>query len=151
MYITVKFRGTPYKEYIYKLASNVKLESGKWYRITVKEGTYTYENPIIIVRGFDDASASIYTENCKTIIKAVEIPEANSRKKIGIKKVIFNKEKRTTVVVWNSGDRTKVICAEGDEWDEEKALALCVLKHICGDKSYYNDYLREWISGADRH
>ena len=66
----------------------------------------------------------------------LEIPHTE----FGIEKVIFNKEKGVTVVKWKSGDVTKVHCAENDTWDEEKALALCVMKHLCHDRSYYNDY-----------
>lgn len=77
----------------------------------------------------------------------LEIPHTE----FGIEKVIFNEEKGVTVVKWKSGDVTKVHCAENDAWDEEKALALCVMKHLCHDRSYYNDYLREWIKNAERH
>jgi len=154
MIATVVFKnksGYSEKQYEYFISPKLDAKVGEEYRITV-DNEYDYEGAVVKLVSLDrvKSGSPIGRKATRTITK-LEPAHETPRKKIGIKKVIFNKEKRATVVVWNSGDRTKVVCAEDDEWDEEKALALCVLKHICGDKSYYNDYLREWIKNADRH
>lgn len=58
----------------------------------------------------------------------------NSNLESKIKKVIFNDP--ATVILWNDGTKTVVKCMEGDEFDEEKGLAMCLLKGILGDKQY---------------
>lgn len=52
-----------------------------------------------------------------------------------------------TTVVWKDGSHTVVKLAEGDEYDEEKAILYAIVKHMCGDvgcnmarylKEFYN-------------
>ena len=154
MIATIVFKnksGYSEKRYEYFISSKLDAKVGEEYRITV-DNRYDYEGAVVKLVSLDRVkSGSPIGRTATCTITRLNPVNETPRKKVGIKKVIFNKEKRTTVVVWNSGDHTKVICAEDDEWDEEKALALCVLKLICGNKSYYNDYLREWIKNADRH
>ena len=49
----------------------------------------------------------------------------------GIEKVIFDKP--ATIVYWSDGSKTVVVCQEGDIYDEEKGLAMCVAKKALGN------------------
>lgn len=59
-------------------------------------------------------------------------------KEIEIEKVIFNNP--ATIVLWNDGTKTVVKAQEGDGWDMEKGLAMCVAKRILGLKKFYKAY-----------
>lgn len=55
-----------------------------------------------------------------------------------IKKVIFNNP--ATIVMWSDGTKTVVKAQEGDGWDMEKGLAMCVAKRFIGLKDFYKAY-----------
>lgn len=57
-----------------------------------------------------------------------------------IDRIIFND--RTTIVFWKNGDKTIVTCQEGEEFDKEKAVALCIIKYIFGNIGYYNEIFK---------
>ena len=59
-------------------------------------------------------------------------------KKPEIEKVIFNNP--ATIVIWNDGTKTVVKAQEGDEWDEEKGLAMAICKKLIGLKDFYKAY-----------
>lgn len=59
-----------------------------------------------------------------------------------IKKVIFNKP--ATIVYWDDGTKTVVKCQKGDKWDKEKGLMACICKKFYGNKSKFNDVIKEW-------
>lgn len=154
MIATVVFKnksGYSEKRYEYFISPKLDAKVGEEYCITV-DNHCDYDGAVVRLVSLDrvKSGSPIGRKATRTITKLTPV-NVTPRKKISIDKVVFNKEKGVTVVKWRSGAITKLHCAEGDEWDEEKALALCVLKHICGDKSYYNDYLREWIEKAERH
>lgn len=69
--------------------------------------------------------------------------EAFNWKHLPIKKVIFNKP--ATVVIWDDGEKTVVKCGEKDEYDEEKGLAMAIVKRLCGNKGRYNEEFKKWI------
>lgn len=48
----------------------------------------------------------------------------------GIERVIFNPP--ATIVFFNDGKKVVVKCQEDDNWDEEKALAMAIVKHDYG-------------------
>ena len=133
------------KTYDYCIGSNINMSIGGVYDITA-DGDRTYSSPVKVI-SFKETSD---VKDLRTITKAICI-EGAPRAKIPVKKVVFNEKKRTTTVVWESGRVATIHCAEGDEWDEEKALALCIVKGLCQNKSYYNDYMRDWIKNAERH
>ena len=64
-------------------------------------------------------------------------------KHLPIKKVIFNKP--ATIVIWDDGEKTVVKCGEKDEYDEEKGLAMAIVKRLCGNKGRYNEEFKKWI------
>ena len=59
-----------------------------------------------------------------------------------IKCVLSNREKGVFTVKWTDGTVTMVTCQPGDEWDDEKALAMCFMKKALGNKGVFNDVMR---------
>ncbi len=59
-----------------------------------------------------------------------------------IDKVIFNKN--ATIVLWYNGEKTVVKCQEGDTFDKEKGLALCIIKYMFGNIGYYNEIFKSF-------
>lgn len=60
-----------------------------------------------------------------------------------IKKVIFNNP--ATIVLWNDGTKTVVKCQNGERFDKEKGLAMCIVKRTLGNKSNYNNIIKKYI------
>lgn len=60
-----------------------------------------------------------------------------------IERVIHNEP--ATVVLWKDGTKTVVKCHEGDEYDPEKGLLLCIAKKAYGNKGRFNDVLRKHV------
>ena len=58
-----------------------------------------------------------------------------------IERVIFNDP--ATIVCWSDGSKTVVKC-EGDKFDQEKGLAMAIVKRILGNKGNYYDLFREY-------
>ena len=56
-----------------------------------------------------------------------------------IRSVLSNRKKNAFSVVWMDGTTTVVHCQDGDEWDDEKALAMCFTKKALGNKGNFND------------
>lgn len=54
-----------------------------------------------------------------------------------VKKVYFNKTNNTTCVIWSDGIKTILSLCEGDNWDEEKVLALAYMKRACGNNGSF--------------
>lgn len=59
-----------------------------------------------------------------------------------IQDVIYNPP--ATIVKWKDGTKTVVKCNEGDEYDWEKGLALCVMKKIYGNTGKYNNIFKKY-------
>ena len=64
-------------------------------------------------------------------------------RKEDIKKVIFNDP--ATIVYWKDGTKTVVKCQEGDTYDKEKGLAMCVAKKFFGNKGNFNKVFNKFI------
>lgn len=62
---------------------------------------------------------------------------------INIKKVIFNDP--ATIVLWDDGTKTIVKCQDGEKYDKEKGLALCISKKVLGNKGNYNEVFKKYI------
>lgn len=142
MYYAVKFRGTD-REYFYR--TEKPLNIGTEYEIEC--GDTHYSNPITVVRQLTTKEAKAKENYLKAplrLITSYKIVKAPARPNDRIKKVIFNREKRTTCVLWDDGKKTVVKCAEEDVWDEEKALALCYMKRVLGNRGSFNETLRKW-------
>jgi hypothetical protein len=60
-----------------------------------------------------------------------------------IKCVLSNREKGIFTVKWTDGTVTMVTCQPSDDWDDEKALAMCFMKKALGNKGAFNDVMRD--------
>lgn len=87
----------------------------------------------------------------KLVLTSNPIPFTDCRKsrfdKTEIKDVIFNNP--ATIVKWSDGTKTVVKCQECDTYNPEIGLAMCIIKHMCGNKSNYNDIFAKWLSRED--
>jgi hypothetical protein len=59
-----------------------------------------------------------------------------------IKKVIFHDP--ATIVYWNDGTKT-VVKSHGERFDQEKGLAMAIVKYLGGDH-YYKQIIKKWTS-----
>ena len=137
----VIFNGTPNKEYYY--ASSMELPIGAVCEI-IADGTTTYNNYVTIKRKLDYVeSVAVSLRGLRTITD-YKIINRGKRPDDMIQRVFFNKKKRTTCVLWKDGVKTIVKCAPEDGWDEEKALALCYMKRMLGNRSSFNETLKKY-------
>ena len=77
-----------------------------------------------------------------------EVERAQKPKPDLVQAVYFNYEKGATTVVWFDGMRTTISCQNGEDFDEEKAIALCFMKRIFDNKGCFNNYMRKYIDSA---
>lgn len=143
MFVSVKFSGQG-KEYIYK--TSLPLQEGCYYRI-VADGRTTYDGTPVLVTNVNLRPPAV--KELRTITSAILI-QGIARKDSGVLKVIFNKKKNVSVVLWKDGITTKLHCMPNDEWDEEKAIALHYMKKYFKGRSYFNNVIKELISNAER-
>ena len=61
------------------------------------------------------------------------------RKSLVIKKIIVNDP--ATIILWGDGDKTVVKCQDGDTFDAEKGIAMCVMKRCIGTNATDSNYL----------
>ena len=73
------------------------------------------------------------------IAKTMAVTEEKSISPFEIRSVLSNRKKNAFSVVWMDGTTTVVHCQPGDEWDDEKALAMCFTKKALGNKGNFND------------
>lgn len=70
--------------------------------------------------------------------------EAYMRQYHTIKKVIFSGP--ATIVIWMDGTKTIVKCMEGDIYDQEKALMMCIMERLLGgSKMEVKRFFKKWI------
>ena len=63
-----------------------------------------------------------------------------------IHSILSNRRKNAFTVVWADGTTTVVHCQPGDEWDDEKALAMCFTKKALGNKGNFNDKFNDALN-----
>jgi hypothetical protein len=59
-----------------------------------------------------------------------------------IKAVYFVPHQGLTKVIWKDGTKTEVRCQDGDEYNPEAGLALCIIKYLFGNTNYYNEIFK---------
>ena len=64
-----------------------------------------------------------------------------------IKNVIFNDP--ATIVFWSDGSKTVVKVQDGDEYNEEKGLAMAISKKALGNKGNYCNVFKKWLPEED--
>lgn len=60
-----------------------------------------------------------------------------------VEKVIFNDP--ATIIVWSDKTKTVVKCQEGDKYDKEIGLAMCIAKKYFGNKGNFNEIFKKWV------
>ena len=68
----------------------------------------------------------------------------NNSEELGFEDIIINPP--ATIVKWDDGTKTVVKCQNGDVYDAEKGIALCFMKKMFDNKSYYNEVIKEAIA-----
>lgn len=68
-----------------------------------------------------------------------------------IQSITANHKKNAFTVVWGDGSHTIIHLQPGDIWDDEKALAMCFVKHMMGDKGNFNDIFTEELPAKIKH
>nr|DAI86292.1 MAG TPA: hypothetical protein [Caudoviricetes sp.] len=63
-----------------------------------------------------------------------------------IKNVKFNPP--ATIVFWTDNTKTVVKC-NGEDYDPEKGLAMCICKKVLGNKGYYYNVFKKWLPKED--
>lgn len=134
--VSVKFKGSN-KSYEYQ--TELPLITGGEYKI-VADGVTSYSTNIV-VEGYK--KKAVYDGPLRVITNAscVNAPRMEDD---NIENVFFNKEKRTTVVKWKDGVITKVTCNEADQFDKEKALALCYMKRYFKNRGAFNKVIQHY-------
>lgn len=138
--VVIHFGSYP-KDYFYRIGQGVKLEAGHEYTIQTPEGNYG--GKAVTVVGFKQVSKT-EANNYKIITEAKE--KESPRPDDKIERVVFDEAKRTTVVIWKDGEKTMIKCQAGDLFDKEKALALCYMKRILGNRGSFNETLKRYAN-----
>lgn len=126
--------------------NKLHFEKGKKYWIITDRG---YINPLTVVE-ITTLKSAMYLSRFKTIVSAEPVDKRDlvsfsyKTSKVSIKNVYFNEEKRTTVVVWSDGIKTKLKCAPDDIFDKEKAIALAFMKRFYDNGGKFNDILKKY-------
>lgn len=136
--VKLHFISNPNRSYSY-LAS-IPLTVGNEYTILVDNKT-NYDNAHVVIEQCECYHNQKFKFKLRTITKATSY---SKRPSSGIKKVIFNEEKRITIVLWEDGMKTKVVCSPNDTFDREKAIALCYMKRAFNNRGCFNETLKEW-------
>lgn len=68
-----------------------------------------------------------------------------------IQSIMANHKKNAFTVVWGDGSHTIVHLQPGDVWDDEKALAMCFVKHMMGDTGSFNDIFTTEMPAKIKH
>lgn len=145
--VWVNFVGGSTKQYVY--LTNLNLMDDGVYNI-VADGRTIYNNPVKILFQKDVSNSSIISGDfhLRTITHA-KIVQAPDRPDHGIKKMFINPKKKTTVIWWKDGTKTKVKCQDGENFDVEKGVALCYMKKFFNNRGCYNEILKEAIRQSE--
>ncbi len=93
---------------------------------------------------FQEFICSIYEDTKEIVVQEIfDLVENDTKEKKIIEptkvnkyidKVIFNNP--TTVVLWKDGTKTVSKAHNGDVFDKEKGLAMCVIRKLCRNRNY---------------
>ena len=137
----VRYNGVG-KTYMFKSKLNLKV--GETYDIVADDIT-RYSSPVLIVAAEIDQPTSIQV---RTITAADCLSEKKYVVKAShdrIKNIYFNLENSVTTVIWYDGVITTVKCHEDDEFDAEKAIAMCYMKRMLGNSGAFNEVFKKHI------
>lgn len=94
----------------------------------------------LVIDHFDEIFEEMAT---KIIEKAVDDRIGDTA--FGIRTILANHKKNAFTVVWEDGESTVIHLQDGDEWDDEKALAMCFVKKLFGNKGSFNYIFTETL------
>lgn len=138
-------------EMLYRILDNM---SGIGVNYDAKTNTITYTNPTLTnysdLKSVDRCYVSCTTEHkcnqCENWKQKEEETKMKNDTKpapvyspFAVRSVLSNRKKNAFSVVWMDGTTTVVHCQAGDDWDDEKALAMCFTKKALGNKGNFND------------
>ena len=138
-------------EMIYKIIDSM---TGIGVNYDVKTNTITYTEPKTAIydkiTAVDKCYVSCTTEHkcsqCENWKQKEEETKMKNEAKpapvyspFAVRSVLSNRKKNAFSVVWMDGTTTVVHCQAGDDWDDEKALAMCFTKKALGNKGNFND------------
>lgn len=102
------------------------------------------------ILGPSDASSlgeKIYTNLSRAVSVSVDPRSITIEKSVEqfpkIRSILANKEKGAFTVAWDDRTSTVIHLQDGDEWDDEKALAMCFVKKLFGNKGSFNNIFTE--------
>ena len=108
---------------------------GEWY---YAPSTTTAVAPLVTT-----TIATVESGSVDNITKAISRMDKTVTVKMlpNIKKVIFSKP--ATIVFWSDNTKTVVKCADGEEYNEEVGLAMCIAEKYCGNYSQFKKAVRK--------
>ena len=74
-----------------------------------------------------------------TVEQHTRVKPVINTNKYEIQSILANKNKGVFTVVWKDNTHTSIHLQDGDTWDDEKALAMCFVKKMKGNKGNFND------------
>ena len=137
-------------EMIYKIFDSI---TGLDVNYDVRTNTITYNEPkntiydkiTVANNGYASRVTEHSCSQCENWKQKEETTMKNTTKPapiyspFEIRSVLSNRKKLAFSVVWMDGTTTVVHLQPGDEWDDEKALAMCFTKKALGNKGNFND------------
>lgn len=170
--ISANIGADPYKHMLYKIF-DIEVEIAKYEKDTItlmmkNERRMKMERTCYSCKWHDESTFGIHCRECYGAVKW-EPREVNTLKihcnsmattgfsrgdiRVGIslipdiKNVIFNDP--ATIVFWSDGTKTVVKVHDGDEYDEEKGLAMAISKKALGNKGNYCNVFKKWLPEED--
>ena len=98
-----------------------------------------------LIPQLDKAREKLEKEEAEKELK--QIQAKNKRLRSLIKQVIFSGP--VTVVKWNDGTITRVRCAEGEEYDQEKGLLAAMAKKLYENTNIFVEELAYWCDDPE--
>ena len=114
-------------------------------RATVPKSTFSFKglNP-----GFTtEETCPLKTLSCETkrrLLDGFDVPVEDM-----IDRVIFHEP--ATIVFWIDGTKTTVKTQNGEKYDPEKGLAMCVVKYLSGNTSKYYQIFKKYCPEEEKN
>ena len=134
---------------------DIEVEIAKYEKDTItlmmkNERRMKMERTCYSCKWHDESTFGIHCRECYGAVKW-EPREVNMKQDHNrlpdIKNVIFNDP--ATIVFWSDGTKTVVKVQNGDEYDEEKGLAMAISKKALGNKGNYCNEFKKWMPEED--
>ena len=127
----------------------VKLTTEKEVESKIKEAINEYDSNRLFS---DDMLLEFFADKIEEQLNTIEEEFKRAEKKEKkanidrfidtIKATYFVPHQGLTKVIWKDGTKTEVRCQDGDEYNPEAGLALCIIKYLFGNTNYYNEIFK---------